>query len=233
MLNYLLMQRSIFRYLLISLMMFGFWFQNQAQDNPPDSTRGIQWPSGIRLGTDLIALGKTIANSPLSGWEFNADVEMGRYYPTFDYGRWTRDEMIVNGQYTNDGRYFRLGVDINFLTTDPDKNMFFLGARYGRSRFDEYVIYTDSAVDIGNFQSEASNNNVRAGWVELTTGLRVKIWKQFWMGYTARFKFLPSVKNDEGFDTYEIPGYGLTYKNNYWGFNYQVFWTIPFKPKKS
>jgi hypothetical protein len=225
------MQRLIFRYLLISVIMFGLFIQNQAQDNPPDSTRGIQKPTGIRIGTDLIALGKTIANSSLRGWEFNADVEMGRYYPTFDYGRWSRDLPITNGNYTNDGRYFRLGVDINFLTKDPDKNMFFLGARYGRSRFDEEVIYDDSAVDFGDFQKQASNNNARAGWVELTTGLRVKIWKQFWMGYTARLKFLPSVKNNSGLETYEIPGYGLTYKNNYWGFNYQVFWTIPFKSK--
>ncbi len=218
----------MFKYLLISVLMLGLLKQNQAQDLP-DSTRGFQKPTGIRLGTDLIALGKTIANSPLKGWEFNADVEMGRFYPTFDYGRWSRDMPIRNGNYTNDGRYFRIGVDINFLMTDPDKNMFFVGARYGRSRFDEEVIFDDSAVDFGDFQKQASNNNARAGWLELTTGLRVKIWKQFWMGYTVRFKFLPSVKNDSELETYEIPGYGLTFKNSYWGFNYQVFWTIPFK----
>lgn len=225
------MQQSMFKYLLISVLMLGLLKQNQAQDLP-DSTRGFQKPTGIRLGTDLIALGKTIANSPLKGWEFNADVEMGRFYPTFDYGRWSRDMPIRNGNYTNDGRYFRIGVDINFLMTDPDKNMFFVGARYGRSRFDEEVIFDDSAVDFGDFQKQASNNNARAGWLELTTGLRVKIWKQFWMGYTVRFKFLPSVKNDSELETYEIPGYGLTFKNSYWGFNYQVFWTIPFKNKE-
>jgi len=222
----------MFRYLLISLLMLGLLKQNQAQDNSPDSTRGFQKPAGIRLGTDLIALGKTIANSSLSGWEVNADVEMGRFYPTFDYGRWSRDMPIRNGNYTNNGRYFRIGVDINFLMKDPDKNMFFLGARYGRSRFEEEVVYEYSVDGFGDFIKEASNNSAKAGWMELTAGLRVKVWKQFWMGYTARFKFLPSVKNDSELETYEIPGYGLTFKNSYWGFNYQVFWTIPFKSKQ-
>jgi hypothetical protein len=222
----------MFKYLLISLLMLGLLKQNQAQDNSPDSTRVFQKPTGIRLGTDLIALGKTIANSSLSGWEVNADVEMGRFYPTLDYGRWSRELPITNGNYTNAGRYFRIGVDINFLMKDPDKNMFFLGARYGRSRFKEEVVYEYSVDGFGDFIKEASNNSARAGWMELTAGLRVKIWKQFWMGYTARFKFLPSVKNDSELETYEIPGYGLTFKNSYWGFNYQVFWTIPFKSKQ-
>lgn len=223
------MQRSIFNYLLISLVMTGLFSQIQAQDNPPDSTRGIQKPTGIRLGTDLISLGQTFAKSSRSGWELNADVDLGRYYPTFDYGRWTRDLPITNGNYTNDGRYIRLGADINFLLKDPDKNMFFLGFRYARAIFDEKVIYDYSAVDFGNFQKEATNNGAKAGWIELTTGLRVKIWKQFWMGYTARLKFLPIVNNNSGFESYEIPGYGLTYKSSYWGFNYQVFWRIPIR----
>jgi hypothetical protein len=223
---------SIFRYLLINCLLFGLCIQNQAQDIRSDSTRKFIKPTGIRLGTDVIRLGQTIAHSSFSGWELNADTDLGRYYPTLDYGRWTRDTPIENGTYSNDGRYIRLGVDINFLKNDPDKNMFFFGIRYGRSVFDEQVVYDYSTVDFGKFQKDAINDNTKAGWIELTTGLRVKIWKQFWMGYTARLKFLPTVSGNDAFETYEIPGYGLTYKNTYWGFNYQVFWRIPFKSNK-
>jgi len=223
---------SIWKYVLINCLLLVLLSQAQAQDNPGDSTRGIQKPTGIRIGTDLIAIGKNLANSPLSSWELNADIDFGRYYLALDYGSWAREEAISNGTYTNDGRYFRIGADINFMLKDPDKNMFFMGLRYARSNFNEQLVYEFTADDFGDFQSEVTNTGVRAGWVEMTMGLRVKIWKQFWMGYTARMKILPGIKNDTGFDTYEIPGYGLTYKNIYWGFNYQVFWRIPLQNQK-
>ncbi len=220
---------SIWKYLLSSafVLLMVSLCAGQEKDDPTDSTRRFQRPTGIRLGTDLISLGKTIANSSLSGWEANADVDFGRYYATLDFGSWKRDLSITNGTYQNDGRYFRIGLDINFLLKDPDKNMFFLGMRYARSNFNERVEYESTAINFGDFQIESANVGAKAGWVELTTGLRVKIWKQFWMGYTGRMKFLPHVNGDSTFETYEIPGFGQTFKGIYWGFNYQVFWKIP------
>jgi hypothetical protein len=168
-------------------------------------------------------------DSPLSGWEVNADVDFGRYYLALDYGVWSRKDSLDNGYYENDGRYIRAGVDINFLLKDPDKNMVFIGFRYGRSAFDEKLIYVTEVDDFGIIQTELSNPNATAGWGELTGGLRVKIWKSIWMGYTARFKFLPGVKGNSELETYDIPGYGKTSKSTYWGFNYQIFYRIPFR----
>jgi hypothetical protein len=225
---------SIWKFLLSSVFVFIMIGQGIGQEKnvPKDSTRRFQKPTGIRLGTDLISLGKNFTGSTLSGWEANADVDFGRYYAALDYGSWSRDLFIANGTYKNDGRYFRIGLDINFLLKDPDKNMFFLGFRYAHANFNEHTVYQTSIDDLGEFQLESANLGAKAGWVELTTGLRVKIWKGFWMGYTARMKFLPSVNGNPAFETYEIPGFGLPYKGIYWGFNYQVFWRIPFKSSK-
>jgi hypothetical protein len=212
-----------------------FFFLNaEAQDEKEeaDSLKRIQRPTGVRIGTDLIAIGKTIYGSPLTGWEVNADMDFGRYYLAMDYGSWSREETLVNGDYKNDGRYFRAGVDVNFLLKDPDKNMFFLGFRYGRSSFSEQLTYEFTVNDFGTFKRVLSNPNAKAGWAELTTGLRVKIWKYIWMGYTARLKFLPGVKNNPGLETYDIPGYGITSKSTYWGFNYQIFYRIPIRKEK-
>ncbi len=223
----------MWRYSWISGVLMCLAFSALAQKGrAPDSTRGFQRPTAIRLGTDLISLGKTIANSSFSGWEANADIDFGRYYAALDYGSWSRELPITNGTYENDGRYFRVGMDINFMLKDPDKNMFFIGFRYARSYFNERAVYQTSAIEFGDFQMESSNPGAKAGWAELTTGLRVKIWKQFWLGYTARMKFLPIVNGNPNFETYEIPGYGQTFKDIYWGFNYQAFWRIPFKGSK-
>jgi hypothetical protein len=177
-------------------------------------------------------IGKTLFDSPLTGWEVNADVDFGRYYLALDYGAWSRKDNLDNGYYENDGRYLRAGVDVNFLLKDPDRNMVFLGFRYGRSSFDEQLTYMTTLDDFGDIETTLSNSGATAGWLEVTGGLRVKIWKALWMGYTARLKFSPSVQGDEGMKTYDIPGYGKTSKSTYWGFNYQIFFRIPFKKEK-
>ncbi|HNT50445.1 MAG TPA: DUF6048 family protein [Cyclobacteriaceae bacterium] len=203
--------------------------QVAAQKNERDSLRAIHKPTGLRIGTDLIAIGKTIAQTPLQSWEISADVDLGRYYPILELGGWSREAKLVNGLYNNDGKYFRVGVDINFLLKDPDKNMFFIGMRYGRAQYSERVLYSIAPELFPTVQQAASNPDAAAGWIELTTGLRVKVWRGFWMGYTGRMKFLPHTKNTPGFESYDIPGFGLPFKGLYWGFNYQVFWRIPFE----
>lgn len=197
-----------------------------------DSLRRFRKPTGLRIGTDLIALGKTVFNSPLSGWELNADVDFGRYYLALEYGTWARKDSLRNGYYENDGRYIRLGVDINFLLKDPDRNMVFIGFRYGRSSFNENLTYITPVDDFGDIQTTISNANATAGWAEMTAGLRIKIWKPIWMGYTARMKFFPGVTGSPELETFDIPGYGKTAKSVYWGFNYQVFYRIPFQKQQ-
>jgi len=215
--------------LLWSSLLILFGLQVVAQTTERDSVRTIRKPTGLRIGTDLIAIGKTIAQTPLQSWEITADVDLGRYYPIIELGRWSREAILTNGVYNNEGQYFRLGVDINFLLKDPDKNMFFIGMRYGRAQYSERVSYTISPDLFPDVQQLASNPAATAGWLELTTGLRVKVWRGFWMGYTGRMKFLPGTKGTVDFDSYDIPGFGLPFKGLYWGFNYQVFWRIPFR----
>lgn len=225
------MQRSILTCLFYSVFLMGALAQDK-KESPGDSLRKLQWPTGIRIGTDLIALGKTFGNSPLQSWEVNADVDFGRYYLAVDYGNWSRTETLRNGDYKNDGSYWRAGVDINFLLKDPDKNMFFIGFRYGRATYDEYLNYTATSTDFGDQQLSLSNTGATGGWGEMTVGLRVKIWKALWMGYTARMKIAPGTSGTGELETFDLPGYGLASDNVYWGFNYQVFWRIPFKKEK-
>lgn len=192
------------------------------------------YPRAFRVGTDVISLGKTMTMATFTGWEMNGDVDFGKYYFAFDYGSWGKDKTLPDsGFYHNSGTYWRAGVDVNLLKKDPDRNMFFLGFRYGRSSFNELtgIYYTDP--HFGEIQKILANTNMTAGWGELVLGLRVKMWKQFWMGYTARLKFALSTHGDTEFKNYDVPGYGLSANQLYWGFNYQIFWSIPFSKQKA
>ena len=186
-------------------------------------------PTGLRVGTDLISLIKTPLSDQFDGWEVNVDVDFYRYYFTVDVGSWSKTFSSESQNYSNTGTYWRVGADVNLMLKDPDRNMFFLGLRYAQSSFSEQLNYQFQDPVFGDGVRNLANPSASARWAEITLGLRAKIWKQFWMGYTARLKIAPGIKGAEQFEVYDIPGYGLASKDTYWGFNYQVYYRIPFK----
>jgi Domain of unknown function (DUF6048) len=203
---------------------------SQAKDSVRRDTITIKdyIPTGIRIGTDLISLVKSQYQKDFSGWEVNADVDFRRYYLAIDYGSWSRTFESDSGNYSNDGTYWRVGVDVNFLMKDIDRNLLFFGARYGRSTFSEDLsIYAYNDFTETYETLNYAHSGINARWFELTGGLRVKIWKALWMGYTARFKFGLKHDETENIIPSDVPGYGRTNKDSYWGFNYQVFIRIP------
>jgi hypothetical protein len=222
----------------------------RARPPKPDSLKVKFYPRSIRFGTDILAIIKTYTVKSFSGWnsgwELNADIDCGRIYLAADVGNWGKSDSLntreltssgVTGQrnsgvYENQGSYWRVGADINLLTKDPDKNMFFFGLRYAQSTYHESATITIANPFFGAMQQNVRNDHATAVWGEAVLGLKVKIWKNFWMGYTGRMKFLPTVKGDTEFKTYDIPGYGLYDKSIYWGFNYQVFFNIPIVKEK-
>jgi hypothetical protein len=206
--------------------------QDSARVEKQDSSRWKKFiPTGVRFGTDALAIARTSYDDTFEGWEVNADADFGRFYLAVDYGNWGRthayEKNDENGFYTNDGSYWRAGIDVNFLTKDPEKNMFFIGARYGRSTFSEHLTFNRADTLWGPINADLKNLNIKASWFELTTGIRVKIWKMIWMGYTARFKFGLNMPEDGELVPHDVPGYGSTDKESTWGFNYQVFIRIP------
>lgn len=191
----------------------------------PDTLEAKHYiPTGIRVGTDLISLGKIPWSDQFDGWEAAADVDFDRYYLTAEVGRWEKNFVGDRQRYTNDGSYYRIGADVNFLLKDPDKNMFFMGLRYAHSKFNEQLTYSTTEPVFSNIDRTVTNNGMKAGWGEVTLGLRVKVWKELWMGYTARMKVAPTVGTSGEFEVYDIPGFGLASKTVYWGFNYQLYW---------
>jgi hypothetical protein len=194
-----------------------------------DTVKNRYLPTGVRIGTDLIALLKTNIQDNYNGWEVNADVDFKRYFLATDFGYWERMYVTDSANYSNSGTYWRAGVDVNFLLKDPERNMFFIGFRYGRSRFSEDLTIVSYDQVWGDFTRSYSNTNATGRWLELTSGLRVKIWEMIWMGYTARFKFGLKTKGETQMLPHDVPGYGRTDKDSYWGFNYQIFIRIPFR----
>lgn len=190
------------------------------------------FPTGIRLGVDVISIIRTLTDESFAGYEYCADVDFYRYYLVAEAGRWERTFSTPEEGYSNGGNYFRIGVDVNFLLKDPDKNMFFFGMRYGMGNYSEKLIVAATDPVWGSNTTTYTNTDVQAGWYELTTGLRVKMFKFFWMGYTARYKFGLNTNEPRGFISHDVPGYGKTENPSTWGFNYQLLFRIPIRKPK-
>ena len=194
-------------------------------------------PASLRIGTDILALVNSNVQAGFKGWELAADTEIHRYLLVADFGHSEEDISSDSASYGNKGNYWRIGIDANFLTRDPDKNVFFIGLHYGRSSYDEGMTFIPTAVEQQFWGSDAiisySNRNMKAGWLELNTGLKVQIWKGIHLGYTARFKFGLSQDKSRDMLTHSVPGYGSTDRETAWGFSYYIFYRIPFRPTTS
>jgi hypothetical protein len=195
----------------------------------PDSVqeRNRFLPTGVRVGADAISFIRSETDDSFSGYEFAADIDFYRYYLVAELGSWERVFSNDNNLYSNEGNFQRIGVDINFLKKDPEKNMFFFGARFARGTYSENLSITTVDPVWGTVTTNLSNSDLKATWGELTTGLKVKMFSLFWMGYTARYKFALNTNAPDGFSSTDVPGYGRTDKNSTWGFNYYLMFRIP------
>lgn len=186
-------------------------------------------PTGLRVGADVFALIRSSYDDRFSGWEINAEADVHRYFLAFEMGNWQLDLESDDGIYDNQGTYFRIGADMNFLHRDRLGNVLFLGARYGRSIFSESLTTTVNDPVWGTHDVQFDTDDASARWFELTGGLRVRLWKILWLGYTARFKFGLSTNGTGSMEPHDVPGYGSNEGNSTWGFNYLVLVRLPLR----
>jgi Domain of unknown function (DUF6048) len=149
-------------------------------------------------------------------------------------------------QYKNSGYYFRLGADYNFFQQKFDDQALTLGFRYGRANFSHELLYYGVNPAWGfvyregdsiRFPDEAITNRISpqrlsAGWFEITSGLRVKIWRGVVGGFTFRVKTMLRVRGEDRLLANELPGFGAVRGNLKLSFNYHLYYQFPLKKKR-
>ena len=189
-------------------------------------------PSSIRIGTDVLALARSPFDDTYTGWELNGDIDLDRYFFAVDIGSSSRSFKDDSSSYSNDGYYFRVGADYNFIHKDKGGNVAFFGLRYGHSIFSEQLESVVNDPVWGHATVSDTNTDTPAGWFEMVGGIKVRIFKIVWLGYTARYKFFLKTKDTTTMEPHDVPGYGRTDKNTTWGFNYQVLVNFPLRKKR-
>ena len=206
-------------------------------------------PNDKALGED------SLISSYSSKQRIEGTIDVGfaqnRFFAVLDYGISTIDRrrkgLFYTGfTYKNIGSYFRIGVDYNFMHRNFKEEVMFVGFRVARANFrhefqflgtneawgyqpPSLLIRPDTVLITDNrFRGNINESNLSAIWFEIVTGLKVNVWKQFYMGYTARIMIRSSIQGEDVLKANELPGFGSTNRTARLIFNYYIYYRIPF-----
>ncbi len=189
----------------------------------------------IRFGIDISKPIIAIFNSKNSGLELVADYQISKNIfaaVEFGFSDFTGNEDYLN--YTSKGSYAKIGVNYNVYKNWLDmKNEIYFGIRYGYATFSN----TLNSYTINQYGTYFNNqtvtpgtkfSNLNAGWLTLTTGIKVEVFNNLYLGTSVSLNKRINSKEPSNFKNLYIPGFHRVFSNNAGiGFNYTISYSIP------
>jgi len=194
------------------------------------------WFQGLSVGVDVVSPIQYLQGD-YGGAEASLRLNLkNTFFPVVEagHGRCDVTDDNTNINYKTAAPFLRVGLDYNVLRDKWQDNKLFVGARYGVSMYD-FDISGPELVDPiwGGSEPFAYNGiSTTTQWIELLAGVQVKIWRNFHMGWSVRYKRkIASTKNDYA-EPYYVPGFGTTMSETAWGFNYSLIFDLNWGKKK-
>ena len=145
--------------------------------------------------------------------EVSATVNIGnRFFPVVEAGIGHTDmvSQLYDIGYSTRAPYYRIGMDYNMQYKNNKPGYIYLGARVGYTGF-EYNVDAPSLVDPvwgDEVPVQFTDMPCRAIWAEAVGGVRAEIAKNFYLGWSLRYKIpLHKAPITNGGPWY-IPGFG-------------------------
>lgn len=207
--------------------------------NAQDTIKKYPERYGLRVGIDLHRLSKSFYDKNYKGLEFEGAYRLTKkFYAAGELGNEekTVDDDRVN--FTTSGTYFKLGFDYNPYENWLDmENIIHIGLRYGISSFshklNSYKIYDRlNYYGVNTVESDQEFTGLSSSWLEVVTGVKAKVFNNFYMGFSFRLNYLFTDKKPDNFDNLYIPGFNRTYDGKFGaGFNYTLSYFLPIYKK--
>lgn len=211
---------------ILSLSLFPCCSQATYAQDGADTVR----TQGVRIGVDVGKIAYYfLTNNTNRTIEFTADMSYKKLLLVGEAGYSLFDINKENYTYQSNGLFARVGVENNLLKGGGD-NYIFVGARYSISQFSYQVsdiLLVDDKWGINTINSR--KQSVMAHWGEAVGGVKVNVFGNVFLGFTARFKLRITQSDYAEVEPLLIPGFGNPAKRSAMGFNYYVYYLIPFK----
>ena len=210
----------------------------QSNGATQDSTL-IKQKYGLRVGTDVGKLARTLIDNKYSGFELIGDFRLtNKIYLAGEFGieqRTTEEEFITT---TAEGSYLKLGIDYNLYRNWLDMdNMIFAGFRLAGSTFsqtlDSFSVYdvnnqywTDNQVTVADPEEI---KGLSTTWFEVLIGIKAELLTNFYAGINVQLKGRITEDKPDDFDSLWIPGFNRTFDSGVfgWGMGYTLSYRIP------
>ena len=199
-----------------------------------DKEEELPFYQGLMVGVDVSGLASKAFGSDAFSSEISIHANLkNRFFPVVEigYGKTDTTGEETNIHYQTSAPFFRVGMDYNVFYKKPHLPGYFtVGLRYGFSSF-TYDMQSPALVDPnwGHTSIPVTYNDVKsnAGWLELVLGMKTQVYKDFYMGFTVRYRARQSMKKHENTEPYYIPGYGRGKTSNF-GITYSLSYRLPF-----
>ena len=176
----------------------------------------------LDVATPILELARS--QGKIQNYEMAINVRVAnRFYPTIELGYAQAETSADGGNYSGQGGFARLGIDLSALQKGISENCLMLGLRLGGA-YQNFEV-TDVRVHNDYWQIPNTNyyhQNKFDCWGEIIAGCQVQVYKGFQMGWYVRLKLLFTRTDKQGnaLPAY-LPGFGYRRDTN-WGLNYYL-----------
>jgi hypothetical protein len=172
----------------------------------------------IRIGFDGSGLIYRLLQPETMQLEFSADFEFKpNWFAAAEAGYLDIDIYRNNFDYSADGLFLRLGVDYNVLKRkEAESNeAVLISIRYGYSGL-SHSADRINLVDPywGDFTTALETEILNSHWIELGFGLKTELFRNLFLGWSVRGRYLLYQTQEPTLEPYNLPGFGAIRKNN-------------------
>ncbi|MDA3781008.1 MAG: DUF6048 family protein [Bacteroidales bacterium] len=218
--------KNIFKYI-ISILIFvpviAFSQENNIAKDSLNKKEKLKFSSlkiafNLQTASDLIFKPERNSYAGLVELSFN-----NLYSGVLEFGVSSINKENASYSYKSSGYYSSLGLDYNMLKREGN-DFFGVGLRFAMAN------YTYSANNINieyshyeNFSTDFESPNNIAVWTEFVIGIKAEIFKNLYLGWSARVKMNLYRSEPAAFSSYDIPGYGKSENTFKLGAAYHIY----------
>ena len=191
--------------------------------------------NGMSIGVNFADAVLMIAGQKHASFDIWADVSLHNwFFPVVELGMGYAKTTPENQNFTYKGKpsfYAKAGMNYNFLYKSETDYQAFAGFRLGYSSFS----YDLENVSISNGYWDESqtidilNQKASALYGEVLAGLKVKIYKNFSLGWNIKYHFKLHTSSKSASTPWFIPGYGTSSPLS---FSFSAIYSFGQKPKR-